>query len=159
MKTCQILLTTVLLLTVGTFITNAQTTVYYKYDLVGNRDLRTTVLSVSNSHVSKTTKIDSTDLAATDDGQTLKKYEEALGSCQVQIFPNPTVGNVHVEIQSENANLTPAMYLYSIQGTLLINKEHATMAEDFDLTKYSTGIYIMRIVVDGKVSEWKIVKQ
>jgi hypothetical protein len=48
--------------------------------------------------------------------------------------------------------------LFDINGRQLHNNEEGTPSNQIDISDKSPGIYIMIILIDGKKSEWKIIK-
>ena len=74
--------------------------------------------------------------------------EHQKDKVKVTVFPNPTTGKVYIRT---NANTTPQVKLYSLQGMLLLN----TTGNEVDLSRFANGIYILQ--VDNQ--RVKIVKQ
>lgn len=134
----------------------APQSIKYSYDVSGNRTNRTIVISKSANVFTET---DSTGFNFFDINNSGDKFEDDLGDKKVIILPNPTKGKLLVEIHGYNQEMSSALYLYNLAGKLLINKTHANSTMTLDLTSYPTGIYILKIKLGDKVSEWKIIKE
>lgn len=86
------------------------------------------------------------------------KYEEPLGDRIITIYPNPTEGELKIEI-SNISNINQSQILISdLTGKILYNKEVISKITLFDMGSQSAGTYIMAVRINGKSSEWKIVK-
>ena len=85
----------------------------------------------------------------------LGENERAAGTSEVnltslEIFPNPTNGLV-----SLNATVVGTYELLSLDGRIL---ESGTAKKDYDLTKYPTGVYHLRLSTDEGTRVLKVVK-
>ena len=78
---------------------------------------------------------------------------------KVKIFPNPTKGQLQTELSGFDFTKKTGIYVYSPTGSLIIQKVPASPSDMIDLSSYPAGIYIMRIIIGDKVSEWKILKE
>ncbi len=74
------------------------------------------------------------------------------------ISPNPTHGLLQVDLSSENFNQA-GLYLYDVSGKRLMNTLTEDNINSLDLSGYPTGIYLLQIVIEGRTSISKIVKQ
>jgi hypothetical protein len=86
-------------------------------------------------------------------------YEDNADGQKVIIYPNPTKGQLKIEIQGDEKITNTLIYLYDLSGKLLINKKQYDSNIPLDLSGYSPGVYILKITMGGKSSEWKIVKE
>ena len=86
-------------------------------------------------------------------------YEDNADGQKVIIYPNPTKGQLKIEIQGDEKITNSLIYLYDLSGKLLINKKQYDSNIPLDLSNYSPGVYILKIIMGGKTSEWKIVKE
>ncbi len=73
----------------------------------------------------------------------------------LNIYPNPTEGKVHISGSSGMAEIS----LFDIYGEKLISKSIDKTTCDFDLTGYSNGIYMLRIVAKNGTLSKKILKR
>lgn len=81
-------------------------------------------------------------------------YEEVLG-CKISLFPNPTEGVFSVEISPCKETVTA--FLTNVGGTIIIIKEINGLAS-FDIHDKPSGIYILKIFLNGKEYSWKVIK-
>lgn len=137
-------------------ITFAQTTISYDYDNAGNRTSRTIVLPKSAQTSSLKSGVDSTYLKEEIKD---KKLEEQIAGQKINIYPNPTHGALRVEIIGFNLSEQTAIQVYNLKGGLVITLTPLTGNDIVDLSAYPLGIYVLKIQLGEKVSEWKIVKE
>jgi len=131
-------------------------TIEYTYDLAGNRTLRQ-VLSISSP--SENTTPDTTTIF-NQPGQVPPGISETDGAHEIRLFPNPTTGNVNLNV----TNLTDASQsgyaVYSTSGVAL--KEEGVLNEKniIPFAPLSPGSYILKVKVNGRwVAEFKVVKK
>jgi len=128
-----------------TFYIIGDTTYIFSYDDSGNRTKREIVLTKSGT-ILQGTSSENEDLIL-----------DKIADHEIRIFPNPTKGVLKVEIPElpeDKSNL----YVYNLQGSMLINKTVTKHIHNIDLHKYPSGMYILKIVLGTEVSEWKILK-
>ena len=131
------------------FISTAycQVTVSYTYDAAGRRIERNIIVLNSAN----------TDLG---DAQTKNAVlTDSLGNQKVLIYPNPTKGELKVEIQGYQKDIKITINLYSLTGKLLQTQNPISNTFSLDLSGYATGTYLLKIVLGDKVSDWKIIKE
>lgn len=134
-------------------ITFAQTKIKYGYDDSGNRKSRNVIFMQS-------TLADSSGNSPTEKSTPQKQvFTESIGEQKVLIYPNPTRGQLLVEIQGAVEDTKIYLYLYSLSGNLLISKSPASSSIPVDLTGYPVGTYILKVKVGSKTSEWRVVKE
>ena len=74
---------------------------------------------------------------------------------QITLFPNPTKGDVYITTQGEKIN---NFLLYNINGQLLLKSEKLkTTSEKINLSAFSKGVYIIKIITDKNVYLRKII--
>jgi len=122
----------------------------YSYDFAGNRISRKVVtLSPTLSYVKK-------------QNSTLEPepnpVEEKIGDRTITIYPNPTKGSLFVGISGEKLDKI-SISLYNANGNMLQNKIADSDMTPFEMGSYPTGWYIVRVIADGKVTEFKVIKQ
>ncbi len=75
----------------------------------------------------------------------------------VNIFPCPVIDKVKVRLsQSE---LPSEISIYSIDGKQLALQKTTSTLNEIDMTKFKSGIYILRIMMSGNIIEKKMIKQ
>lgn len=125
----------------------AQTTVEFQYDANGNRILRQIV--IGNSKASPTTADSIANAPITD-------YYEGLS---VTLYPNPTDGRFAIAIDGEKHDAILNATLTTSTGSIIYEKRIVKGREDFDLTSYPSGVYILRLTIDLESHIWKVIKK
>ena len=121
------------------------TTYVYDYDNSGNRTSRVINFLKSaevNASVSETEE---------------KIIAEKLGEDDILVYPNPTKGDLKIDIPNLN-DRKARILLFNSQGKLLIDKTMATNLQEISLHHYSAGFYILKVLIENESIEWKIIK-
>lgn len=74
-----------------------------------------------------------------------------------KIYPNPTYDVLTIETQTEAKNVN--YILTDLTGKVIISKNNISNYEQIDLSGLQSGIYLIKIIYDGKVETKKIVKE
>jgi len=149
MKTLKFI--TFLLLVSYTTISVAQTTtVVFTYDNAGNRDERKVIVFYSRNANSNSNL---------DTASSIKPITEILGKTSITIYPNPTKGQLSVEIKNMPINASGEIRIYNVTGNIIQYQKTVGSLNLFDFSPYSTGIYFLNIKVGQDESKWKIIKQ
>jgi len=119
----------------------------YTYDNAGNRIRRMYIELLPSK--SATTIQDASDTASIID---------SFLNLEFIIRPNPTKGIVQIDIPGSN-DISMKFSLYSLQGTLISNIQHSGSSVIIDLSKHSSGIYILVCQINDQRKEWKIIKE
>jgi hypothetical protein len=64
-----------------------------------------------------------------------------------------------VELENIPNGETGEIAMYNMEGRLIQQTGSLEPINHLDLSTYQKGIYILRITVGQKVSEWKVIKQ
>ena len=116
------------------------------YDKAGNRTNRTICLKSEE---------------ATSDSVSIAKIPitENMGEMLITLYPNPTKGQLKIQITNKTCETEGVLELYDLSGRLV--KVQKTVGEStmLDISRYPLGIYLMRIRACDKVSEWRIIKE
>lgn len=140
----------------------AQTSyVSYGYDPSGNRVSRVIAYDSSppNGRIQQPTDttVQKSDTLAQQ--QQLNPYIELLGSQQITIFPNPTKGLLVVDITNMQDIKTSSIALYDLGGREVFSKSEIKNTNSINFANEPPGMYGLRIILDGKITEWKVIKQ
>jgi len=145
----------------GVYITvYANRKISYNYDAAGNRISRT-ILFENNTSLRTA--------MAEDDKENDDIYEENLEyysekgiqqEAKILIYPNPTQGQLAVEITNITDEAKGDILLMTQSGQL-IEKKSITKDNriEFNLSDQPSGIYLMNVQIDKTVSTWKIIKK
>ena len=122
----------------------------YAYDSAGNRISRTITLGTGLKSSS----------APEEETFFTETMDYLNQETEVRIYPNPTKGRFAIEINNVQENVTGQIYLLNSQGRILDKKDIRSEGKfDFDLSRETTGIYLVNIHLGEAVSTWKIIKQ
>lgn len=136
-----------ILLLLGTTSIKAQREINFQYDSSGNRTERTIYLPSGNS--SNSTLLD----------RELKFEEDKLGQREIKIYPNPTKGQLKVEISGTEFGTKDFISIYTLSGSLIKRISPLQTVNIVDLTTQVSGMYLMVISLGSESLKWKIVKQ
>ena len=116
------------------------------YDKAGNRTNRTICLKSKE---------------ATSDSVSIAKIPitENMGEMLITLYPNPTKGQLTIQITNITCETEGALELYDLSGRLVIVQKTVGESTMLDISRYPLGIYLMRIRICDKVSEWRIIKE
>jgi hypothetical protein len=161
MKTKNVLFPVLFLTVTGLSCFRAEAqSVKYTYDGAGNRILREKVIPMSSMMKSASVA----DNAGTKETERMQpeetvKYEETLAEAKIVIYPNPTKGQLRVEITGRTVPPDAKIQLYNMTGALTRQWNTVSDSNALDISAQPAGTYIMRIILDKQnVSSWKIVK-
>ncbi len=76
-------------------------------------------------------------------------------SISANIYPNPTTGNVTVESDAINADIT----VFDAFGKLMMTSKVATERTELNFSEFAPGVYMVRIANDTAISTIKVVKK
>jgi hypothetical protein len=132
----------------------AQVPVYYSYDQAGNRTYRGLIKLAS---FKSTAALDSNNIQKNRDDQQI--FQDKLGDKVITIYPNPTQGELQIEMSGYEDVTVSGLYLYTLSGTLLKKLNQITNSLILDLSNYPPGTYLLNIILDDKKFEWTIIKE
>ncbi|PXX96838.1 hypothetical protein DF185_19550 [Marinifilum breve] len=79
-----------------------------------------------------------------------------IRTASVQIYPNPVVRELNINFEQRGNRM---IYLYDLTGHIKFQKESHSSTEKINISKYSKGIYILKIQSENETITRKIVKQ
>lgn len=151
-KTIKLMLSGILV--INSLILFAQNhAIEFTYDAAGNRTERH-VIELKSPENSQEQNVKSGEQKSGND----VVFTEQLGEQEISIFPNPTKGELSVKITNLKLVSMARIELYTLAGELLL----ASMLEAetvIDLSAMDNGTYILKILLDDRVSTWKVVKE
>ncbi len=81
----------------------------------------------------------------------------------IKIYPNPVATNLRIDLQLNEALSNGTISLVNLLGQRLafqqITNSNTEQHIEFDMERYPTGLYIIQLESDRKVSSWKVLKQ
>jgi Secretion system C-terminal sorting domain len=94
-----------------------------------------------------------------DDSEQPKPSTQNMSNRVIKIFPNPTHGDLLVEMSGANPKEELRIQQYTAQGVVMENKQVTEGSNPQDLSSYPDGVYILRIVGSATGLEYKIIKK
>lgn len=80
-------------------------------------------------------------------------------SIQATIFPNPTYGLINVALNGLTSKENVYLKIYDASGHL-INEQVSTDTQFvLDFASYTSGIYMVQIIVGNEETAWKVIKK
>lgn len=123
-----------------------QSKVKYVYDSAGNRVERVIILSTKGSSIEK-------------EEATPHFLEESISKQQVRFYPNPVKTNLTLEIGNIDNEFSGELMLYDQLGRLLQHQKIDKLSTNIDMSNYASGYYVMKIIIKGEQSTWKVIKE
>jgi len=135
----------------------------YDYDNAGNRIVRQ-VLTLPNKSPKQQKSNDSLpeteELKETENLSELGNfYVDKVGDISLKIFPNPTTSVVTLQIDDATGEIDGEITLYGLSGVKIASQRMTSYRTEIDMNSYPTGTYLATVLINGKTSYWKIVKQ
>jgi len=121
--------------------------IVYRYDAAGNRTAR---IIEYNSQPQ---------LAAMQPQEPQHYEDHMFPDKSVVIYPNPTRGQVTVEIQNYDAETVGNISISTVNGRLLQRADISGSHTPLDIGSQPDGMYLFSITIDGQTSTWKILKK
>ncbi|MBR5706918.1 MAG: T9SS type A sorting domain-containing protein [Bacteroidaceae bacterium] len=87
-----------------------------------------------------------------------KPRHQDLSLCHITIHPNPTEGQLSVEIIGAESFDGASITIYSASGSIVYYDNSLDNENEIDLTPCPRGIYLLIIRIGGETSSWKIVR-
>ncbi|MFA6924934.1 MAG: T9SS type A sorting domain-containing protein [Bacteroidales bacterium] len=153
----KLILTIIILLAITAV--KSQNDYQYSYDVAGNRTCRAVIVLRNTPPPIDSTKnkTDSTQLAK--DNKDNEKYESVLGEQKITVFPNPTKGELKIDITNLPSATTGLIIITDMQGRVIYENKNITSTNMLDISSTSAGNYVLKIIVDNKTKEWVLMKQ
>ena len=80
---------------------------------------------------------------------------------EIQIFPNPTIENVHISIHTIKLMENASLYVRNIDGKIIYNKQYVinNSEEIIPFENFITGSYIVFLKLNStETLSWKVIK-
>jgi len=124
----------------------------FQYDLSGNCKMKyKTIVLNAPAAAPQNNSIQDTIQAETQKGK--------IGNSEVLIYPNPTKGQLKVEILGDEPEQAIIYTLTDLAGKILLNFESKSTSTLINMSSLAEGIYILNVSLNGKQDQWKIIKK
>ena len=129
---------------------------YYDYDAAGNRETRYVIpMLLAPQDSLQVDERTSGELQITND----EYFVEKIAQVEIKIYPNPATEKITLEITNLQDLQTGVFKLYNLNGQLLKECPVHSVSTEVSLAGLSAGVYLLKVNINGRVEEWKIIKQ
>ena len=120
---------------------SAQKKVMYVYDAAGNR-IKGEILFEQSQSKSQ-----------------VVAYSDMLDEKEIKIYPNPTEGELRVEIFNELKKTEGIVTVHGNNGAMIYTTPIINGSASLDISSCPNGLYILHVKIGDCVSSWKIIKR
>lgn len=120
---------------------SAQKKVMYAYDAAGNRIKKEILFEQSQSK------------------SQVVAYSDMLDEKEIKIYPNPTEGELRVEIFNELKKTEGIVTVHGNNGAMIYTTPIINGSASLDISSCPNGLYILHVKIGYCVSSWKIIKR
>jgi len=86
-------------------------------------------------------------------------FVEKVAQIEMKIYPNPTTEKITLEIAGWQYLQTGIFKLFSLTGQLLQEQPVHSATTTISLAGFAKGAYILKVHINDKTEDWKIIKQ
>ena len=147
-------ITTLIAILTISFTTFAQDFTF-SYDAAGNRIERVIYLSAKSTLQNSSGMNQQTE----EENAEQKTMKDQLSGFDLLLYPNPTKGEVLVKITGEESIELVSYNVYDTNGKVVATGTTASSTLLINLSRQKAGIYSLRININGKQQNWKIIKE
>jgi streptogramin lyase len=104
-------------------------------------------------------KTDSAAIATANEATQSKPYETTLGEQKITVFPNPTSGQLQIDITNFIEGSKGYILATDMQGRVFYKIENVNSTNKLDFSSLAKGNYTVKIVLNNTSKEWIIVKE
>jgi hypothetical protein len=137
----------------------------YYYDAAGNRTIRKIVTmnlvppAPQDSTLTESFEADSlTPHTSYLAPHTADFYVENIAQTEIKIYPNPTTEKITLEITGWETLQTGIFKLYNLSGQLLQERSVYSVTTEVSLANLPQGAYILKVQINDRIEDWKIIK-
>jgi hypothetical protein len=132
------------------------TSVSYAYDPAGNRISRTVVLynpfRAPRAGIGETEEMEEQAIIP-------PFVEQLTADMQIKIYPNPTKGLLQVELAGIFDNKAANITVLTLNGQIIMQTQASGQTTNIDLSAQAAGVYLLRLTIGSKVTDYKIIKK
>jgi len=150
----------------------------YEYDNAGNRVRRKVIYIIPHTPPPPTAPDSTTmpvemeeelmslmslmpqDISITDSAEPSPEYfVEKIAQVEIKIYPNPTTEKITLEISNMENLQTGVFKLFSITGQFLQEQPVHSATTTVSLAGLPKGTYLLKVHINNRTEDWKIIKQ
>lgn len=121
-------------------------TVSFDYDTNGNRISRSLLFSKDSRNGMES------------DSKFVNSMSDFFGEMSIRIYPNPTPDRFTMSVDGDHA-VDAHAFLFTFEGVLLDEKTVKNGSVEFNLSGRSSGIYLLRLTLNGESKTWRVLKK
>jgi len=87
-----------------------------------------------------------------------KYFIEKIAQVELKIYPNPTTEKIILEIPGWQDLQTGVFKLYSLTGQLLQEQPVHSVNTTISLAGLAKGTYILKVYINDRTEDWKVIK-
>ena len=131
----------------------------YSYDASGNRTT-CAVINLAPPVPPDSTGTDTEPQASNPAPQLTEYFVEKIAQTEIKIYPNPTTEKITLEFSGDVRveNFRP-LQIFSLSGQLLQEQLVHSATTTVSLTGFANGVYILKVQINDRKEEWRIIKQ
>ena len=135
-------------------LTYSQNGIAYSYDGAGNRIERRVITLRTTSKTALSGETILTEIEKDD------IFEEQFKERKITIYPNPTKGNVGINISGTDFNTSCQAHLYNLMGKKLMQFQiHTNTVNPIDMNNLPAATYLLVLIFNNEKLTYKIIKQ
>lgn len=160
MKMIQVLVTTSTMLLLSSLCLAQQSykEIKYQYDAAGNRIIRQTTIILNKKAAADTIPPIQTTKTVIDTNKNVLNNSSMGSLPQVSIYPNPTIDQVKINLQGFNTYNEAKLIVSDAYGKELITTEKFNQTILIDLSPFSSGVYLVHLIVNNQKHVYRINK-
>lgn len=153
MKTKLAILTAILAISLPAFAQDFS----FTYDATGNRTNRN-IITLNKSTTIDTTIVNEETATEEEPGEDNKLHEK-LGSFELAVYPNPTKGEVVLEIAGGESFESASYKVFDLSGREILAGATSSSPISVNLSGQVAGTYFLVVNINGEEKSWKVVKE
>ena len=131
----------------------------FVYDDVGNRTDRFITLSPPSKATMQDTSFVDEEILEEEETTEEQKLYDKLDNFDLVVYPNPTKGEVVVQISGEENLGTVTYKVFDRLGREILAGAKSSNVLHINLSGQKAGTYFLRVEINDKEKSWKIVKE
>lgn len=123
-------------------------TIDFSYDAGGNRLDKTIELNSGGLKSAKAQVV-----------YTQEVVKDSVEIARIHLYPNPTKGELQLEINREEEIRSASVNVYSSSGRIVFSRKLYNLQERIDLSKETDGLYLIVVTINDEQEVWKVLKE